>query len=820
MAALFCSIFCDSTVVLPAPGVRLTSENFITLLEAGGCTTTAVPPSILEGMLDYPAGMDAMAKLKHIAYTGGPLNPARGKILASRWPHLFPILASSEGGVGRFVSTGDSSRWDSFKFVDVGQRMEEVAPGIYELVFPRTELVNRTYTYFHTYPHLTQEFRTADLFSPVEGSEGWWKYKGRTDNWIAMSNGLKMDPTEMESTIATHPGVTGVLVAGSYRFRLCLLIEVKEGVELPLNAIWPTIEGANKTAPKFGRVPKELVMFASPNKPFLRASKGTIQRRLTIQAYEKEIEELYSKVEDGLLTSGVALPSSLESQYLVPFLKDLCSQTLLDQDDVANEDDTIAIDDDLLTRGLDSLSTFVLLARLKAALKKCDVKTDVIERVDNKLIYSSATIRQLAENLSRVISSDGPANDPVARDGDGGLTTLLEKYTNKLGELPSANTLPANERPKREVVILTGSTGSLGSYILASLLERDDVRKVFCLNRNGDAKAQLASFKSRGLPNSLIEDSDRVVFLQAKPTEERLGLSEDIYASMTQEATCIVHNAFPVNFLLSLRSFEPQLQYLLNLLKLSSHSSHGATVLFVSSISAAIPGTVQEHQQPIPEEVLSTEQAAHLLQQGYAQSKYICERLMASYASSLERPAAVLRVGQVCGPLAGTGVWNKSEWFPSLVLSAKFLGAAPDSVGNPEIDWIPVDKLGEMIAEFVGVAASEHKNPASFRLYNVVNPAKASWDTLLPALQAMGPLPVISATEWVERLEKSDKSPQVIRENPAAKLIDFYKETMASEGKAPKLEVSNLLQASEVAANLPPISQEHLKRWMQGWGLL
>ena len=134
---------------------------------------------------------------------------------------------------------------------------------------------------------------------------------------------------------------------------------------------------------------------------------------------------------------------------------------------------------------------------------------------------------------------------------------------------------------------------------------------------------------------------------------------------------------------------------------------------------------------------------------------------MANYTFTLGSPAAVLRVGQVCGPLAGTGVWNISEWFPSLVLSSRFLGAVPDSISNPEIDWVPVDRLGDIITEFVGVAASEHGNSASSRVYNVVNPAKATWDTLLPALQAMGPLPIISAAEWVERLEKSDKVPKL-----------------------------------------------------------
>lgn len=253
-------MYCDNTVILPAPGVRLSPENYTILLQHGRCTAPAAPPSILEAMLSYPPGVDALAELKRVAYTGGPLNPVRGEALAKLLPHLFTILASTEGGIGRFVSSGDSSHWGTFKFVDLGQRMEEVAPGIYELVYPRTELVSRTHAFFHTHPHLNLEFRTSDLFSPVDGQDGWWRCRGRADNWVAMSNGLKMDPTEMEHTIASHPDVTGVLVAGSHRFRLCLLIELKKEVIDPsLENIWPTIEAANKKVPKFGCVPKALV---------------------------------------------------------------------------------------------------------------------------------------------------------------------------------------------------------------------------------------------------------------------------------------------------------------------------------------------------------------------------------------------------------------------------------------------------------------------------------------------------------------------------------------------------------------------------------
>ncbi|KAI1634796.1 hypothetical protein F4809DRAFT_651608 [Biscogniauxia mediterranea] len=744
------SLYCNNTLVFPA----------------GHCTSAALAPSMLEAMLSYPAGMDALATLKSIAYGGRPLNPHRGEILAKRLPCLINILASTEGGLGHFQLSKDSSCSGFFKFIELGQRMEEVSAGIYELVYPQTELINRTHAFFHTNPDLEVEFRTSDLLSPVKGKDGYWEYKGRKDNWIAMSNGLKMDPTEMESTISARPDVSGALVAGSHCFRLCLLIELKTKSAAPeLDTTWPTIEAANKKVTKFGRVPKELVIFAPAGKPFSRASKGTIQ---------------------WLLTSGIALPSSTEAQELMPFLTEICSETLFEDTDNSN----ISVDDNLLVLGLDSLFAFVLIARLKAALKAYGVEPEKVQRVDSRLIYSATTIRQLAVNLSGMLSEIETSNRPVEHRINDLMVELLEKYNAEILKLPGAT------------CILTGSSGSLGSYVLSSLLSRGDVKKVFCLNRKTDAQAQPASFKIRGLPELSVDDG-RVVFLQVKPTEPKLGLSDDIYDSLVQETTSIIHNAYPVNFLLSLESMEPQFEFLLNLLRLAAKGPKNPGVLFVSSIAAASSTAFNGSQIKIPEKVLDLEQAKNLLPQGYTRSK----------------PATVLRVGQVCGPLSGGGTWNASEWIPSLVQSSKFLGAVPESLGGQEVNWVPVDKLGDVTAQIVCAAAPKNGDLAALTVYNVVNPSTTSWAELLPGLKSAGSLEVVSAAEWVDRLEKSDKGHHVIHVNPAEKLVDFYKEALLDNSPVAKFELSNLLGASEIAASLQPITADNMAKWLRGWGL-
>ncbi|KAI7780792.1 hypothetical protein LA080_015583 [Diaporthe eres] len=810
ISPVFFSILYGNTHVMPVTGTKMTPENITGMLRSSKSTTAWLAPSLLEDMLEYPPGLDTLGTMKHVVFGGGP----------------------------------NSSHWNEFNFIDVGHKMEEVEPGLFELVYPNTELTRRCQLHFHSYPELS-EYRTKDLFSPVPGKDGWWTYRGRTDNWVIMSNALKMDPTDIESTVGSHPDVRGVLVAGDRRYRLCLLVELK-GDAIPatdaereeaLDKVWPFIEEANKSSSKFGRIPRELVFFTTREKPFLRASKGTIQRRLAIEDHADEINELYAKAEHGLLTSGLPCLESLDRESLAGLLQYLYA-------DVLELDDGIGMDDDLLAAGIDSFGIMAVASRLKAALRQHGVAEASLSVVSVKALYSASTIRSLAKSLAGALSTSDQdiTNDSGLGDDRSDILAFIQKYKAAVHQLleniPAAGEVEAKKQRESkygggQTVLLTGSTGSLGSYLLDALLARPDTKQVICLNRGSDSRERQAkSLESRRLP-PLLQDpknKDRLVFLQADLSNDTLGLSPSEYAFVARETTVIVHNAYPVNFLLSLAQFEPHLRGLLNLMKLALKA--GASLLFVSSISTAMSATGR--RQRVPEVVLDTAtQVDDLLPQGYAQSKYVCEHMLQAFADGLAaRPAppeaprsvGVLRVGQICGPRFGRGPWNKWEWFPSLVMSSRFLGAAPDDIGQ-EINWIPVDELACIVTELIsyvhlpcanGEPQEEQSN--ALQVFNVVNPKVSSWQDVLPALQMEVP-ETIPVSQWVKRLEQSvDKSTYVLDQNPGAKLVAFYQGALVGDGRAePLYEVGHLVKASCTAARLGPVTQADLKRWMEVW---
>lgn len=88
-------------------------------------------------------------------------------------------------------------------------------------------------------------------------------------------------------------------------------------------------------------------------------------------------------------------------------------------------------------------------------------------------------------------------------------------------------------------VILTGSTGSLGSYLLNSLMNQPHVRKIYCLNRSEDGQAkQKAISGSRGLATNWTDHW--VEFLHVDLSRPGFGLSQRRYGQLLNEATHII----------------------------------------------------------------------------------------------------------------------------------------------------------------------------------------------------------------------------------------------------------------------------------------
>jgi thioester reductase-like protein len=814
------------TLVLGHPDVPMSAHYVSHLLEHGSITALLTPPSILEDLSNDPQSLRNLAKLSQIGYGGGPLQPDVGNLLSSTVPHLFSYIGATEYGWFHNIS-GDNSTWDSLCYsADIGYRFDEVSEGVFELVIDNDPRTNKYHGIFEVFPEL-KEYRMRDLYTPSPNAPGWMRYRGRSDDLIVLSNGEKINPIPMENIIRSHPGVKAALVVGEYRFNPSLLIELEAG-KIPqteaerresLDQLWASVQEANKIAAGFAKVPKSLVLFASAEKPFQRAGKGTVQRQLTVKAYAEELEYLYSSQESDLLTEGLTLRKPAGPDDIRVFVKEIYTQAL-EQDDLKDSDD-------VFQHGMDSLGVAVIVARLKAALRDCEVSLD-IAGISQRLIYSAPSVEKITESILNLAKgpheiSDG--NEVVSTARREKLGNMLEKYW--AGIMSETVTTKGSEIERRAFpeslnVVLTGTTGSLGSHLLATLDAMPDskIRKIFCLNRSADGKArQEKSNAARGLKSAWNEE--RVQFIQADLTQPDLGLGPDKCTKLLRDATVIIHSAWKVDFNLSVDSFEPQIKGVRNLLDFSAKSANKAPLIFISSISAAF-GWLEKHPKAmVPEAVMDDYDAPE--QMGYGESKFISEHLIKKYAAVSGVNAAIFRTGQIAGSLSGKGIWNKQEWFPSLMTSSKHLGAIPETLGSMEVvDWIPADLLASIMLELTEeVVHKSSQEEGTTSVYNLVNPKASTWSALCSPVQQLSGIPrAVRLKEWVRLLEDSSKERNgaIIETNPAVKLLDFFR--ILSQKEIPSLSpyaVDSLIGHSRTAANLEAVKPEWIQLWMSGW---
>ncbi|MFC8241961.1 thioester reductase domain-containing protein [Streptomyces chartreusis] len=129
-----------------------------------------------------------------------------------------------------------------------------------------------------------------------------------------------------------------------------------------------------------------------------------------------------------------------------------------------------------------------------------------------------------------------------------------EDLSQILADLALADRLPFVASPEPlppSRILLTGATGFLGSHMLLDLLRHSDAH-VYCLVRASDEEAALArlgeALKSYALPWS-SEVRRRVTVLPGDIRRPHLGLSDEVWNTLTHELDSVVSVAAAVDFL-------------------------------------------------------------------------------------------------------------------------------------------------------------------------------------------------------------------------------------------------------------------------------
>jgi thioester reductase-like protein len=758
--------------------------------------------------------------LKHIFYCGGHLPQAVGDVIAAKVPIHNQYGASEIGLSNQVFPRGMAATdWQYVQFHgDLGYEFEEITPGLFELII-RRHPIEAFYGHQVTFSMELQEqvqsvYRSRDLFEKHPTLPDTWAWRARADDIIVFLTGEKTNPISMELYIvAKNDEVANAMVVGMQRFQAALIIEPaasvgklspSEATEF-IDKIWPSIEEANKVTPAHARVEKALVMLTDPDKPIIRSMKGTIQRYATITQYASEIDDLYSSLWNNEV-------SDLKPAYINTNHADEMSSFIaraireIDRDFLHHYDDN-----DFFAWGMDSQVAMRLVRALAHGLGRKDLNISVV--------YNNPTLKQLASYLA---SGDGENSEAINSNTD--LQAILDEYGQEVDGM-SSDDYPAKPL---HTVLLTGSTGSLGTYLLEAFLTRPDVAHVYCLNKRWNAEnIHQTKAQANGFP--LEKHRHRVSFITVRLDQPRLGLEEMTYNILLSMATLIVHNAWEVNFLKDISGFRSQLDGLTNLLRLASRYDSPPKVLFVSSVSSVARLAASSDTPVIPEKIIEDLSTAQDI--GYAKSKLLGELICDRAARRHALPVSVARVGQIAGPVRENSAdpWNVSEWLPSLIKTSMGFGAIPDDLGAElnRIDWVPADLLAEALVELT-IKPPKKDEGVGAEIFNVVNPHAVTWKEVLPFIlsglerHASRKLSVVSAQSWLELLQKaadnfSAGNTTLIHSHPAIKLKDFYAKAMLNRGGVVGWETGGATTGSKVLKEMPPVGSQWVQKWIQGW---
>jgi hypothetical protein len=222
--------------------------------------------------------------------------------------------------------------------------------------------------------------------------------------------------------------------------------------------IWPTVEESNRFAPGSAKISKSPILFATCGKPFLRAGKGAVQRQMTVKLYSKELDQLFSSQQNALLIEGLTLETSRSSESVKTFTGEIYSQALEIKD--------LHGSGDVFYRGMDSLKALLVVQRFRAAVHATIGMFIILEDINPRLIYSTPSVDKMTEAiLGLVHKMEGiEQNQQVPTlSREVNMRTLLEQYSRGL---PSS--IPGKQANSHQNVLLTGTTGSLGTCFLTA----------------------------------------------------------------------------------------------------------------------------------------------------------------------------------------------------------------------------------------------------------------------------------------------------------------------------------------------------------------
>ena len=307
------------------------------------------------------------------------------------------------------------------------------------------------------------------------------------------------------------------------------------------------------------------------------------------------------------------------------------------------------------------------------------------------------------------------------------LVSTHEKELNKIDELLRQNYNENHSKTKLGNVLITGSTGFLGSHIVKYLLEDTTVGKIFCLvrvkgNLTPEKRLKTALFYYF---TDICEDqfSRKISVVDGDITDKHF------FSRIGGEITTVINCAANVAHFAYGDAIESvNVDAVENLIKFCEVKK--AALIHISTISVAGHLLNETSRDAVfTENDLYKEQ---IISNKYINSKFVAEfKVLEAKTNGLK--AKIIRVGNLQGRVEdGEFQINlQKNAFARRIKAYAAIGRAPITLKDTLVNITPVDEAARAILLLAGL-------PDSFSVFHVMNDVTITFDEIRSALSAIG----------------------------------------------------------------------------------
>lgn len=356
---------------------------------------------------------------------------------------------------------------------------------------------------------------------------------GRIKDMIII-RGANYFPQDIEQIIEeNHPEIRkGALACVSLEVekeeRLAIFMEAKNPVQVP------DFESIAKNIRSHFNLSPYLLAFLPP-RSIPKTTSGKIARSLCKRNY----------LEDKLPISNHQIFKVVKAENQSLF-EDLKTEYKLSGKENCN----------LFEAGLDSLEMVSLIGKIQHLLEKEGAK-DMAQSIDMRLFHNLTVadlfnfIQQLKACPKIAISFFKEQLDLLKEEQQAFEQARMKQDS----QLPIPQIATGTPPKQAQNIFLTGGTGFLGPFLVASLLEQSTAN-IYILTRaknveHAQSRLKEALFKSKLLTGALLRDfNSRVKPVCGDLAMPNLGLKKDLWLHLAQKIDTIYHNGALVNYIL------------------------------------------------------------------------------------------------------------------------------------------------------------------------------------------------------------------------------------------------------------------------------